>query len=154
MITRCLARMSVWKDLAISTLRTEFPSFELCQAFSVLRLGAQMDFEVNPATYSCHLKRLAKYVDQEPAALRRQLEAFRPGAVSAYNVASITTLQAWHNSIYRNQPAGHQPSCQEALCVMPACSATISVRATVITLFICGCLGNKVCRHQCHAERC
>ena len=80
-ITRCLARMSVWKDLAIRTRHTEFPPFELCQAFAVLRLGAQRDFEVSPATYSIHLQRLAKCVGHDPAALRRQLDAFRPGAV-------------------------------------------------------------------------
>ena len=69
--------MSVWKDLAVRTRRTEFPSFELCQAFAVLRLGAQRDFEVNPATYSIHLQRLAKYVDHDPAAFCRQLDAFQ-----------------------------------------------------------------------------
>ena len=79
--TRCLARMPVWQDLAIRTLHTELPSFEFCQAFAVLRLGAQRDLEVDPATYSFHLQRLAKHVDHDPAALRRQLDEFRTGAV-------------------------------------------------------------------------
>ena len=104
--------MSVWKDLALRALETEFPAFEFCQAFSVLRLGKQRDLEVTPDTYNTHLQRLANYVGEPPETLHRQIAAFKPGAAAAYNAASITTLQAWRDSIFRDQLPGHQLRCR------------------------------------------
>ena len=105
-IERCLRRMSVWTDLALKTLETEFPAFELCQSFAALRLGSQQK-HVAPQRYTEHLARLANYVDVKPETLRWELEAFKPAALTLFDAAGISSLQAWRESILRTKPGGH-----------------------------------------------
>jgi len=88
-VLRCLGRMRVWRELALSSLDTEFPSYEVCQSFSVLVLGnqRQQDIMGSSPVKADHLHRLALLADVDPSELLKQHHAYYPGAAMYYNAA-------------------------------------------------------------------
>ncbi len=100
LVRTCAGRMQCWVTLATLTLQTEFPSFELCQAFTVLALGESRKHDRTDPAFMVHLQRLGRAFDLEPDDLARQLKAFKPAASAAY-AAGLSTLESWRQSVFR-----------------------------------------------------
>ena len=99
-VQACLGRMHCWASLALVTLQTEYPSYELCQAFTVLDLGEQRKHDLSATVFQQHLARLGKAFDIAPADLSQQLAAFKPAAAAAY-ASGISGAESWKVSILR-----------------------------------------------------
>ena len=100
LVQRALGRMRVWQTLALATTSTEFPSYELCQSFSVLALGPQRK-DLDHTLVKNHLRRLSLLTGESAAELQEQHKIFFPAASMYYNVAGLTTMEAWRRSLLR-----------------------------------------------------
>ena len=99
-VRRCYKRMVCWRRLALTTLETEYPSFELCQSFAVLALGNQRKHDIGMATTDLQMRRLGKAFGCNADNLKRQVDIFKPAARAHY-VAGIPTLECWRRSLSR-----------------------------------------------------
>ena len=100
LVQRALGRMRVWQTLALATTSTEFPSYELCQSFSVLALGPQRK-DLDHTLVNNHLRRLCLLTGESAAELQEQHKTFFPAASMYYNAAGLTPLEAWKRSLIR-----------------------------------------------------
>ena len=99
-VHKCMQRMQCWRALALQTLDTEYPNFELCRSFSALGLGNQRCHDLDATVANQCLERLGKAFKCNHYELQRQIRVFKPAASSAYT-AGVPTLEAWRRSLMR-----------------------------------------------------
>ena len=101
LVQRCLRRMRIWNKLAATTTHTEYPSFEFCQAFTVLALGDVAKGHRASMCRASHIERLSKFCDIDRDCLEKEMEFYRPAAAIMHESAGMGTCEAWIHSIRR-----------------------------------------------------
>ena len=99
-LQRCLQRMACLAKVAIKTVATEFPAFELITCFACFSLPkrerglAPRDME----EHVTHLRRLALAWALDVDALQRQFLMLRPYACKEFSARSCTNMEAWQEA--------------------------------------------------------
>jgi hypothetical protein len=96
---RCLNRMSLYVNLAIETLRSEFPDFDIIMCFSVFKLD-QQQFGRSSVKREERLERLAQVFGLDLQQLTDQFFDLRPMALHEY-AKGCASAQAWVVTIQR-----------------------------------------------------
>jgi hypothetical protein len=96
---RCLNRMQLYVNLAIETLRSEFPDFDIIMCFSIFKLD-QQHFGRSSAKREERLQRLAQVFGVGLQELIDQFFDLRPMALHEY-AKGCTSAQAWIVTIQR-----------------------------------------------------
>ena len=81
-------------------MHTGYPSYALCQAFTVMLLGDKRKHNVTDSLLTGHFARLGKAFGLRAGDLAKEVAAFRPAAAAAYAVG-MSTWEAWRVSITR-----------------------------------------------------
>lgn len=106
LLDRLYSRMASWIRLLDSTMRAEFPSWEILSAFNVFDLGTKPSDAVISESLSC----LAKAFGVNPGRLGGQFVDFKTFAQVVYNETSSTDkfrcLKAWQQSVDRVSARG------------------------------------------------
>ena len=82
-VRACLRHMRAWVTLALTTLETEYPSFESCQYFNVFLGWNQRQRDLDLVARSRHMERLPRAIGLDQTELARQHAAFRPASFAA-----------------------------------------------------------------------
>ena len=100
MLRACLARMKPWLVLADCVVETEFPSFDVCMAFSVFSLQDLRQVDLDAEGERC-LRRLAAAfrVDAEPSL--GQFQYVRPIALNIFLETGCCSKAAWAEALRR-----------------------------------------------------
>ena len=94
---RCLNRLRLFVDLAMETLRSEFPDYDMVMAFSIFRLDAK-GFSQNK--HQERLERLANVFGLDLQELTNQFYDVRPMALHEY-AKGCNSAQAWVRTVQR-----------------------------------------------------
>ena len=117
MIDRCLSRMAAWVRLAVTSIKAEFPSWELVMAFGAFSLHPLPSPEFQQealhrmaGAFSLDLRRLSlEFADHQAFAARRWKENAADSQPAAF-------LAAWTTSVLRTRQRTdvrrRRPSCQ------------------------------------------
>lgn len=110
-IDRCLSRMKSWVILAAAVVAAEFPSFEICQAFSVMDVGRPSP----PTDAHVRLKQIARVCDLKPMELIAQWEDLYPRAQSfATSEHRHANKSAWRMAIEDSRGPSNRPTHERA----------------------------------------
>ena len=104
---RCLQRLSNWCNLALATLRSEFPNFEILQTFNIFRLGGKprhqltADDELNAMSVqrSKYAKALAGCLKLDADALEAQLLYHIELARKLQVAKNMSAIEAWADAV-------------------------------------------------------
>ena len=99
MTRRCLNRLQLYVNLAIETLRSEFPDYDIIMCFSVFKLDRQQ-FGNSTAKREERLERLAKVFGVDLQQVIDQFFDLRPMALHEF-AKGCSSAQAWVTSIQR-----------------------------------------------------
>ena len=100
---RCVQRMQVWLAVAIQVLESEFPSWEIVQAFRILHLneGGRARAAV---TRDDDAARLASICGVDAAELKAEIMDVTHHAAQVYRTSSgLTTFESWRQAVRRIQ---------------------------------------------------
>ena len=102
-IQRCLTRLKAWTTLAKTVVASEFPHFEILQAFRVLELrksGERRNSSpLDDVQVSAQINKLAQFFGMNEQALRDQYEDHKPVAQKLFDEQTVTPWTAWKNAI-------------------------------------------------------
>ncbi len=107
-VQTCLQRMTCWLRLAISVVKTEWPSWELLAAFSCLNLAMKTSRSLPPPhdgdeEPSRDVQKLAMAFKVDAQQLDAQLRDLRPLALKAFASRQCTTAEAWAEALRQTQ---------------------------------------------------
>ena len=95
LLQRCLCRMQLFVDMAVETLRSEFPDFDIVMAFSAFDLEHS-----NKAKPEERLQRLSQVFEVDFDQLAQEFWDLRPLAMHEFS-KGCTCCQAWVRTVQR-----------------------------------------------------
>ena len=95
-ILRCLGRMRAWIRLAVETVKTEFPDFDVLNAFEIFDVSGARD-TLSADRLPCEqVKMLGRACKVDPQALLEAYTTMLPIAINKKNnTAGATNVDAW-----------------------------------------------------------
>jgi hypothetical protein len=104
---RCLAHLRCWASLAVAVVRSEFPSLEILQTFSIFDLSGDRDGGVSDQRVrEENATRLSKVCEVDGQAFLTQFDDVRPMAMQAYKSGNTSNVEAWRTEL-RRLKTGH-----------------------------------------------
>ncbi len=99
---RCLQRMQCWVWLATSTIRTEFPKWDITQCLTVFNLDVGDAQGESGRNRDMHVDRLAQILRLPPECLRAELDDVLPVAFQVKsNGKGMSNMEAWRSAVNR-----------------------------------------------------
>jgi len=104
---RCLQRMCAWVRIAQEVISTEFPSWELFQSFSVLKLSkterARGDNGGDDNVAKECIERLANRFKVSSNELAREIHNYKPLALHIFRTTSCGSFEAWREALLKRR---------------------------------------------------
>jgi hypothetical protein len=97
---RCLGRMRIWAWLAISTIQTEFPTWDVTQCLTIFNLDDCDAYSKAGSMRDAHTRRLAHVLGLDEAMLAAEVEMVMPYASSVKSSGKgIGNVYAWCKAV-------------------------------------------------------